>query len=155
MRNPWRFSFDRKTGDLYIGDVGQNSWEEIDYARKGAGAGRDYGWSCWEGRHRFNSSRHCPNPTFPVLEYSHAGGRCSVTGGVVVRDRHVRALYGRYIYGDYCGGVLRSFRIRNGRATGDRPMGPKVPSLSSFGEDARGRVYAVSLDGPVYRLAPR
>jgi hypothetical protein len=78
-----------------------------------------------------------------------------VTGGVVVRDRHVSALYGRYIYGDYCGGVLRSFRIRNGRATGDRPMGPKVPSLSSFGEDARGRVYAVSLDGPVYRLAPR
>jgi glucose/arabinose dehydrogenase len=155
LRNPWRFSFDRKTGDLYIGDVGQDKWEEIDYARKDTGLGRDYGWSCYEGRHRFNSSRRCPNPTFPVLEYSHAGGRCSVTGGVVVRDRRVPALYGRYIYGDYCGGVLHSFRIANGRAKGDRRVGPTVAGLSSFGEDARGRVYVVSLNGPVYRVQAR
>jgi glucose/arabinose dehydrogenase len=155
LRNPWRFSFDRKTGDLYIGDVGQNSWEEIDYARNGSGLGRDYGWSCWEGRHRFNTSRTCPNPTPPVLEYSHAGGACSVTGGLVVRDSRLPALAGRYLYGDYCTGVVRSFRIVNGKATGDRRVGLTVPSLSSFGQDASGRVYAVSLNGPVYRLQAR
>jgi len=155
LRNPWRFSFDPRTGDLYIGDVGQNQWEEIDYAAKGTALGRDYGWSCWEGRHRFNSSRRCPDPTAPVLEYSHAGGRCSVTGGVVVRDSQLPALYGRYVYGDYCGGALRSFRVVNGKSTGDRGVGLTVPSLSSFGEDARGRVYAVSLNGPVYRLRAR
>jgi glucose/arabinose dehydrogenase len=155
LRNPWRFSFDRRTGGLYIGDVGQDNYEEIDYASRGAALGRDYGWSCWEGRHRFNASRKCPNPTPPVLEYSHAGGACSVTGGVVVRDHRLRALAGRYLYGDYCAGVVRSFRIVNGKATGDRGVGFTVPSLSSFGQDAAGRVYAVSLSGPVYRLQPR
>jgi hypothetical protein len=90
-----------------------------------------------------------------VLEYSHAGGACSVTGGVVDRDRRLPALAGRYLYGDYCTGVVRSFRIVNGRATGDRRVGFTVPSLSSFGQDAGGRVYAVSLNGPVYRLQAR
>jgi glucose/arabinose dehydrogenase len=155
LRNPWRFSFDRKTGDLYIGDVGQNNYEEIDFARRGTGLGRDYGWSCWEGRHRFNTSRKCPNPTPPVIEYSHAGGACSVTGGVVSRNPRVPALRGRYLYGDFCTGAVKSFRIVNGRATGDRRAGFTVPSLSSFGQDAGGRVYAVSLSGPVYRLQAR
>jgi glucose/arabinose dehydrogenase len=154
LRNPWRFSFDRKTGDLYIGDVGDSRWEEIDFAQKDTAAGRDYGWSCREGRHRF-SSRKCPDPVDPVLEYSHSGGACSVTGGVVVRDARLASLAGRYVYGDYCIGKLRSFRIVNGKATGDRSTGLTVSSLSSFGEDARGRVYATSLNGPVYRLSPR
>jgi glucose/arabinose dehydrogenase len=154
LRNPWRFSFDRKTGDLYIGDVGQDSREEIDYAGRGTGAGRDYGWSCFEGKRRYDRSRNCPNPTPPVLDYGRAGGECSVTGGVVVRDSRL-ALAGRYVYGDFCTGVLRSFRIVGGKATGDRRTGLKVSQLSSFGEDARGRVYATSLDGPVYRLTPR
>jgi glucose/arabinose dehydrogenase len=152
MRNPWRFSFDRNTGDLYIGDVGQNSREEIDHARRGTAAGRDYGWSCWEGTRRYDISRTCPNATPPVLDYGHANGECSVTGGVVVRDRAVPALAGRYVYGDFCVGKLRSFRIQAGRATGDRAVGLTVPSLSSFGQDARGRVYVTSLNGPVYRL---
>jgi glucose/arabinose dehydrogenase len=155
MRNPWRFSFDRKTGDLYIGDVGQNAYEEIDYAPRGSGRGRDYGWSCFEGGHRYNLSRSCPDPTPPVLEYSHAGGGCSVTGGVVVRDPSLPSLAGDYLYGDYCKGQIRAFRIAGGKATGDRSLGLNVPSLSSFGEDARGRVYATSLDGPVYRLSAR
>jgi hypothetical protein len=155
LRNPWRFSFDAKTGDLYIGDVGQNQWEEIDYAPRDGARGKDYGWSCWEGRHRLNRSLNCPDPTPPVLEYSHAGGRCSVTGGVVVRDRGLPSLAGRYLYGDYCIGRLRSFRISGGKATADRSLGITVPSLSSFGEDARGRVYATSLSGPVYRLRAR
>jgi glucose/arabinose dehydrogenase len=155
LRNPWRFSFDRKTRDLYIGDVGQDSREEIDYARRGTGAGRDYGWSCFEGKRRYDSSRRCPSPVPPVLDYGHAGGECSVTGGVVVRDPNLPALAGRFVYGDYCGGVVRSFRISRGKATGDRRTGLKVPNLSSFGEDARGRVYATSLNGPVYGLRAR
>lgn len=155
LRNPWRFSFDRKTGALYIGDVGQNSYEEVDYEPRGKARGRNFGWSCFEGRHRFKPSRHCPNPTPPVLEYSHSGGACSITGGVVVRDPRLTGLVGRYLYGDYCTGRVRSFRIVNGRAAGDRSTGLKVSSLSSFGEDASGRVYLTSLDGPVYRLSSR
>ena len=152
LRNPWRFSFDRRTGDLYIGDVGQNEIEEIDYAPKGQARGRNYGWSCFEGRRRFDESRNCPNPVAPVLEYGRSGGECSVTGGVVSRDPAVPDLAGRYVYGDFCAGRLRSFRIAGGRATDDRGLGLSVASLSSFGEDARGRVYATSLDGPVYRF---
>jgi glucose/arabinose dehydrogenase len=155
LRNPWRFSFDRKTSALYIGDVGQDTREEIDYAPRGGAAGRDYGWSCWEGKRRYDGSRRCPSAIPPVLDYGRGGGECSVTGGVVVRDRRLPALVGRYVYGDFCTGVLHSFRIVNGKATGDRRVGLRVPSLSSFGEDARGRVYAVSLNGPVYRLRAR
>jgi glucose/arabinose dehydrogenase len=152
LRNPWRFSFDRKTGDLYIGDVGQNSTEEIDYARRGGARGRNYGWSCFEGRRRYDDSRICPNAIAPVLDYGRAGGACSVTGGVVSRDPGVPDLLGRYLYGDYCAGRLRSFRIQRGRVVDDRGLGLRVSSLTSFGEDGRGRVYATSQDGPVYRL---
>jgi glucose/arabinose dehydrogenase len=152
LRNPWRYSFDRRTGDLYIGDVGQGELEEIDYAVRGEARGRNFGWSCFEGRSRFDESRNCPGAVGPVHQYGRAGGECSVTGGVVARDAAVPDLAGRYVYGDFCAGALRSFRIQNGRATDDRALGLRVKSISSFGEDARGRVYAVSLDGPVYRF---
>ena len=152
LRNPWRFSFDRRTGDLYIGDVGQNEVEEIDYAPRGQARGRNYGWSCFEGERRFDNSRNCPGAVRPVLEYGRSGGECSVTGGVVSRDPAVPDLAGRYVYGDYCAGRLRSFRIEGGQATNDRALGLSVAELSSFGEDARGRVYATSLNGPVYRF---
>jgi glucose/arabinose dehydrogenase len=153
LRNPWRFSFDRRTGDLSIGDVGQDHWEEIDFARRGRARGVNYGWRPFEGDHRlFNEP--APGAVKPVLEYSHDGGNCSVTGGYVVRDRGVPALYGRYVYGDYCKGRLYSVALRAGRATGRRALPLKtVSSLSSFGEDARGRVYVTSSDGPVYRFA--
>ena len=91
----------------------------------------------------------------PILQYGRSGGECSVTGGVVVRDPRLPALAGRYVYGDYCRGQIRSFRVRNGRARGDRGHNLRVSELSSFGEDARGRVYATSLNGPVYRLRSR
>jgi glucose/arabinose dehydrogenase len=155
LRNPWRFSFDRRTGDLYIGDVGQNAVEEIDFARRGGARGRNYGWSCFEGRRRFDDSRSCPGAAPPVHTYGRSGGECSVTGGVVVRDPALPALAGRYVYGDYCAGRIRSLRVRGGRATGDRGHPLRVPELSSFGEDARGRVYATSLSGAVYRLRSR
>jgi glucose/arabinose dehydrogenase len=155
LRNPWRFSFDRRTGDLYIGDVGQGSLEEINYARRGGARGRNYGWSCFEGRRAFNGARSCPGASPPVHQYGRSGGACSVTGGVVVRDPALPALAGRYVYGDYCAGQIRSFRIQGGSATDDRGHDLRVAELSSFGEDARGRVYATSLNGPVYRLRSR
>jgi glucose/arabinose dehydrogenase len=154
FRNPWRFSFDPNTGALYIGDVGQDRFEEVDYEPRGAARGRDFGWSCFEARHQFNSSRRCPNPVFPVLEYP-LHPACAVTGGVVVRDRRLPALVGRYLYADFCDGDIRSFRISGRKATGGRALGLHVGSLSSFGEDASRRVYVTSLDGPVYRLAPK
>jgi len=154
LRNPWRFTFDRANGDLYIGDVGQETREEIDYVARGKGRGVDFGWSCFEGTRRYDSSRRCPDPRAPVLDYGRSHGECSVTGGVVVRDPALRALAGRYLYGDFCRGQVRSFKISGGRATGDKALGLRqVDQLSSFGEDARGRVYITSLSGPVYRLA--
>jgi glucose/arabinose dehydrogenase len=154
LRNPWRFSFDRLTEALSIGDVGQNRFEEVDLVARGAGRGANFGWSAYEGFARFNSDQTAPDAVPPALAYSHDDG-CSVTGGYVVRDTSLRSLYGRYLYGDYCAGELRSFAAEPGRrATDDRPLGLDVPSLSSFGEDDAGRIYATSLDGPVYRLDP-
>jgi glucose/arabinose dehydrogenase len=154
LRNPWRFSFDRETGDLWIGDVGQSAFEEIDGVSRGEGAGANFGWSAFEGEVPFNDDQTAPGHVPPVLTYGRDRG-CSVTGGYVVRDRALPTLYGRYLYGDYCEGQLRSFTARPDReATDDRPLGPLVPALSSFGEDASGRVYITSLEGPVYRLVP-
>ncbi len=152
LRNPWRFSFDRRTGDLTIGDVGQNAVEEIDFARKGAARGANYGWRPFEGSRR-NFQEPAPDAVAPVIEHPNPPN-CSITGGYVVRDAGVPALLGRYVYGDFCEGRLRSARLSAGSAQGDAaiPGLAKVEQLSSFGEDARGRVYVVSLSGPVYRL---
>ncbi len=152
LRNPWRFSFDGE--DLWIGDVGQNRFEEIDSLPVRQAAGANFGWSAFEGDAHFNTDQHAKNPVPPVLTYSHANG-CSVTGGYVVRDRSLPTLFGRYVYGDFCSGDLRSFPAVAGKpATDDRPLGLQVPSLSSFGVDADGHVYAASLEGPVYELVP-
>ena len=153
LRNPWRFSFDRETGDLTIGDVGQNAVEEIDFARKGEARGANYGWRPFEGSRR-NFQEPAPDAVAPVIEHPNPPN-CSITGGYVVRDAGVPALLGRYVYGDFCEGRLRSAKLSTGSAQGDAavPGLAKVEQLSSFGEDARGRVYVVSLDGPVYRLA--
>jgi hypothetical protein len=160
MRNPWRFSFDRLTGDLVIGDVGSDSWEEIDFETVNLGRGDNLGWNCREGAH--------PGPgaatavcaaregtfTDPVFEYPHNSYTCSsVTGGYVVRDRALADLYGRYLYGDFCTGELRSLQLGLPTASGDRSEGvPFIGRFTSFGEDADCRIYIVSLLGPVYRL---
>jgi glucose/arabinose dehydrogenase len=156
LRNPWRFSFDRQTGDLAIADVGQDAVEEIDFATKGRALGANYGWRAYEGN-RQNFDEPAPDAVKPVLTKTHDDGWCSITGGYVVRDPALKALDGRYVYGDYCLGQLRSARLSAGKATGDRaiPGLAKVSQLSSFGEDARGRVYVLSLDGPVYRFVAR
>ena len=153
LRNPWRFSFDRRNGALTIADVGQDAQEEVDYARR-RGRGANYGWSIFEGRNRIRSGRVRRHHK-PALVRSHSRGWCSITGGYIVRDRSLRGLYGRYVYGDLCRSGLRSVVLRKRGARRDRAVGVSVRTLVSFGEDARGRVYAVSLNGPVYRLVAR
>jgi glucose/arabinose dehydrogenase len=153
LRNPWRFSFDAVTDALAIGDVGQVEFEEVDLVARGKGSGANFGWSAYEGFARFNEDQDADDPVAPVLVYGHDAG-CSITGGYVVRDRTLTTLYGRYLYGDYCAGELRSFAAKPGdRARDDRALRLEVPALSSFGEDGAGHVYATSLEGPVYRLA--
>jgi glucose/arabinose dehydrogenase len=158
LRNPYRFSFDRTRGSLIIGDVGQNAVEEVSFVRGRAGGrqpagGYNFGWDVFEGRSGYESGR-APGHLPPVITHSHAAsGFCSITGGYVIRDRSLRGtrFFGRYVYGDYCNGALRLSRLRRPRAT-SKATGLEVSSLVSFGEDGRGRVYAVSLNGPVYRI---
>jgi glucose/arabinose dehydrogenase len=156
LRNPWRFSFDRANGDLYIGDVGQGAWEEIDYLKHGTSTIANFGWNRFEGRHIYDAStkllgRGVYHP--PVTDYPHAQG-CSVTGGYVYRGKNVPAAVGRYFYGDYCSGTVWSFRIAGGKATGLRREAFTLNGLSSFGEDAAGELYVMSVvSGDLYRLA--
>jgi hypothetical protein len=160
LRNPHRFSFDRANGDLVIGDVGQDRADEIDFvnASQGGGKGRNFGWRCYEGFERTPGVPTCdpPNHTPPVHERVHQPGCNSLTGGYVVRDPELESLQGRYVYGDYCTGELRSTILGTPRAQDDRPLGVSFPAfnLSSFGEDGRGRIHLTALnEGKVYRLA--
>ena len=152
LRNPWRFSFDRSTGDLTIGDVGQNEIEEIDFVRKGKGRGANFGWRPFEGNDRFAPGESAPGAIKPVITEKHSDGNCSITGGVIIRDPALKAWRGRYVFGDFCRGVIQTAVLSSGRAKSLTDRKLKVPQLSSFGEDAGGRVYATSLDGPVYRF---
>ena len=156
LRYPWRFSFDRATGDLYIGDVGQGTWEEVDYRTRAQLRRRwNFGWPVFEGRHGYKSapfSRAAPYVP-PVAEYRHTGGSCSITGGYVYRGRAIPSFRGRYIYGDYCSGVVWSLRISGGRAVDVRREPISVPGLTSFGQDGAGELYAVSQNGRVWKLA--
>ena len=155
LRNPWRFSFDRFTGDLLVGDVGQGAREEVDYAPASAGRGRglNFGWNCREGFQAYNAS--CANQggfTDPIFDYGHTGSNCAITGGYVVRDASVSDLVGRYVYADACAGQIRSLVPGLPRATGDRSEGLSVSGPSSFGQDTCGRVYVASLSGEVSRF---
>jgi glucose/arabinose dehydrogenase len=149
LRNPWRFTFDRATHDLIIGDVGQDAYEEVDWARyPGLGRGANYGWPCREGMHAYLCT--ATGTTDPVFELSHDDGFQAVVGGYVVRDPGLPTLRGRYLYGDTYQSGLYSVALPN---TGNRAeSGLPIQMLSSFGEDACGRIYAASLNGPVYRV---
>ncbi|MGH7545040.1 MAG: PQQ-dependent sugar dehydrogenase [Gemmatimonadota bacterium] len=156
LRNPWRFSFDRVSDDLYIADVGQGQWEEVNVEPAGSG-GRNYGWNLMEGMHCFGAPTcNLAGMTLPVLEYSHGEG-CSVTGGYVYRGSEIPELQGRYFYGDFCSGFVRSFRYVGGAATVEQDWTSQlgtIGSLSSFGEDASGELYITTLTGSVYRIVP-
>jgi glucose/arabinose dehydrogenase len=154
LRNPWRMAFDRTAGLLYVADVGQNRWEEVDVVAADVG-GLNYGWNRMEGTHCYGTIT-CGREglVLPALEYGHGDG-CAVIGGFVYRGRAIPAAVGQYFYSDYCSGWLRSFRFDGGAAT-DRTVWrtPEVGSLLSFGEDAAGELYVLSAHGTVYRLAP-
>jgi glucose/arabinose dehydrogenase len=153
LRNPWRFSFDAATGDLWIGDVGQNAYEEVDFEPAGSG-GRNYGWNRREGLHAYNGGDRPSGAVDPVIEYGRDGGACTVIGGFVYRGQRIAGLRGAYLYGDYCAGWVRAARTRDGNILEQRDLGLEVPGLSSFGVDTTGELYALSLGGQLYRLAP-
>ena len=157
LRNPWRFSFDRETGDLYIADVGQDHWEEVDVAPTAVqrGRGANYGWNIMEGNHCY-SSANCSSTglILPITEYVHAFGACSITGGYVYRGSALPALVGNYFYADYCNGSVLSIRYPGSGPADWTSLLTPGSGVSSFGQDARGELYIVQLGGPVFRIVP-
>ncbi len=157
LRNPWRFNFDRATGDLYIADVGQENWEEVNHGPVDEGGGRavNYGWSIMEASHCYQAA-DCDRTglTLPVVEYGHDQG-CSITGGYVYRGEAVPALRGHYLYADFCRGWVRSFEAANPAAGMDRPTLVPGGNVTSFGEDAFGELYILTADGRVSKIVPR
>ncbi len=155
LRNPWRWSFDRVTGDLWIGDVGQDRYEEIDRSSTASGRGRgvDYGWRVMEGNHCYRPATGCitTGKVRPITEYSHREG-CSVTGGYAYRGRAVPALAGRYVFGDFCSGSIWTIGRGALRPAAKSLLLDTDLQISSFGEDERGELYVVSLGGTVFRL---
>jgi glucose/arabinose dehydrogenase len=157
LRNPYRFSFDRRRGHLTIGDVGQDEIEEVSFVPGRDGGrqptgGYNFGWDVFEGRNPYEGGR-APGHVAPVITHTQGGGFCSIIGGYVIRDPSLRGTryFGRYVYGDLCNPALRLAFLKRPRAP-TRSSGLRVSNLVSFGEDGRGRVYAVSLSGPVYRI---
>jgi glucose/arabinose dehydrogenase len=158
LRNPWRFSFDRRTGDLWIGDVGAAKFEEVD-RRTAAQLGvvANYGWSRLEGRSSYNPKIALGpgQPVAPSYVYSHDYGNCGVIGGYVYRGARVKAARGRYVFGDLCTGSIWTLKVgKGGRLSGLASAGPRIPNLSSFGEDANGELYAVNLNGVLFAFRP-
>jgi glucose/arabinose dehydrogenase len=156
LRNPWRFSFDAATGDLWIGDVGQNAIEEIDHvpAADGAGRGTNFGWSAYEGSARYNKDQDAPGSWMPVYEYHHGNDGCSVTGGSVYRGEAVPDLQGAYLYSDYCAGGVRALVAVGDQVTDRAVLSDEPGAVVSFGTDAKGELYVVSQRGSIYRLDP-
>jgi len=166
LRNPWRFSFDRGNGDLYIADVGQNTYEEIDFQLSTSNGGENYGWRLMEGMHCFNPPGDCDpgDMTYPIHEYTHVGNpfRCSVTGGYVYRGNAIPDLQGTYFFADFCSDQIWSFRYDGATLTEltDRTSelapgnGLSLESISSFGEDDTGELYILDLNGEIFKICP-
>lgn len=156
LRNPWRFSFDRKTGDLWMADVGQGAWEEVDVEPTGGPGGANYGWNAWEGNHQFTTGVTVEDAVFPVAEYGHDGGHCSVTGGFVYRGSDVPPLAGKYVFGDYCSGRIWTLeRIRAGWNADSFRTEVLMDSgmrISAFAEDLDGEMYVIDHGGNVARF---
>jgi glucose/arabinose dehydrogenase len=154
VRNPWRFSFDRETKVLWLADVGQYEWEEVDLVTKGS----NYGWRVMEGFHCYEPARDCPirGLTMPVFEYGHEKGRCSITGGYVYRGKTIPALRGTYVFGDFCTGEVFGLQADvSGMLLSEPDVLRKTRSrISSFGEDEAGELYVIDHGGGVYRISP-
>jgi glucose/arabinose dehydrogenase len=161
LRNPWRFSFDRLTGDLFIADVGQDTREEVDFQPGGSPGGENYGWKVMEGT-LCQSDENCPLPvppcndpafTNPILEYEHGEDGCAVVGGYVYRGNALPGLDGVYLFGDFCTGIVRAAqRVGSGESWEVTDLPLRVPGLTSFGEDVHGEIYLASLGGGLFRL---
>jgi glucose/arabinose dehydrogenase len=166
LRNPWRNAFDRLTGDLYIADVGQATWEEVDFQPAASAGGENWGWRCREGPDDFNFGGDCGSATLldPIYEYSHGGSpfRCSITGGEVYRGCAVPDLSGTYFYADYCSDQIWSFQVQGGAVTNlqertaelDPPGALSITNITSFGLDAEGEIYIVDRGGEVFKIVP-
>ena len=154
MRNPWRWSFDRETEDLWIGDVGGGDREEVDFEPAGSGGGRNYGWNLMEGT--FQHADTVPQDLVPpVFEYqTGGGGTCAITGGYVYRGTAIPDLVGAYLYSDFCVGDIRAFRLEAGKAVGETSLGIQSGALASFGQDQDGELYVLCLCGDVFRIDP-
>jgi len=156
LRNPWRFSFDRSTHDLYIADVGQGNWEEIDFQPAASAGGQNYGWDCREGAHPFETDADCTGPAFidPVLEYDHSGGKCAVIGGYVYRGQPASSvLTGNYLYSDLCTGQIWLSTHGAGSWTSQQILSIS-PLVTTFGESEKGRLYIASQGGTLQWIAP-
>jgi glucose/arabinose dehydrogenase len=157
LRNPWRFTFDKKTGGMWIGDVGQDTWEEVDHLRHDTPRGANFGWSFYEGRSVFkNQPIDRSRLRFPVAVYRHvvAGSdNCSITGGYVYRGSAIQRLVGQYLYADFCSGRIWKIPARGGRPKLTK-MSFKAGSISSFGQGSNGELYVVSLGGTIFKIVP-
>jgi len=156
LRNPWRFSFDRATGDLFIADVGQNTYEEVNFQPATSKGGENYGWRIMEGLHCFDPKEGCDQTGLvrPIAEYSHAAGGCSITGGYVYRGSQYPAMQGTYFFGDYCSGIIWSLQ-RDGTEWLMQKRLESGVRISSFGEDFSGELYVIDHGGAVYQLVAR
>ena len=154
LRNPWRFSFDAGTDDLWIGDVGQNAWEEIDAIAFDDAAGANFGWPILEGTHPFRSDV-APGTVLPVLDISHGDGDCAVVGGYVYRGRAIPDLVGAYVYADNCNGKIRALRLApDGTVELMRELGVEANGITSFGQDRSGELYVLTGAAGVFRISP-
>lgn len=153
LRNPWRFSFDTKTGDLWIADVGQDKWEEVTRVPADDIAGANLGWNLFEGTHRFRDGADTP-VVMPTVETAHDDGNCSITGGYVYRGEKIPALRGWYLYTDYCNGDIMAVRVDGSGNVTERDLDVAMSSVSSFGQDANGELYVLSQDKGIFRVVP-
>ncbi len=153
LRNVWRFSFDRATGDLYHADVGQNQWEEVNFQPADSQGGENYGWVAYEGTHRYRGGEPASDVVMPIAEYDHSLG-CSITGGYVYRGEAIPELEAAYLYSDYCSGrIWAAYRNVEGNWNSGQIMGTST-SISSFGEDEDGELYVVAYNGTIWKFIP-
>ena len=152
LRNPWRFSFDSATGDMWIGDVGQDKYEEIDFARAGHGAGINWGWNLREGLHPYNGGARPPGARDPIVERPHTDGDCAIIGGYVYRGAPSLPLEGAYVFGDECTGIVRAVVQSGGRVVQSAELHITVPQLTSFGQGPKGALFAASRTGTIYLI---
>jgi glucose/arabinose dehydrogenase len=153
LRNPWRFTWDRETGNMWIADVGQNAWEEVDFLPAGQGAGSNFGWNHLEGTHEFEGDAP-PGAVPPIFEYPLDGGACAAIGGYVYRGSEIPALTGAYLYSDYCDSAIRALVEQNGQVADQRDLGVTASQVTAFGEDQDGELYVLSQGDGLQRIDP-